>query len=253
MRTPPFGPPARRLAALAVFCDFDGTLSPIVADPAAARPAVGAVDALVALAARCRVVAVVTGRPATFVDGQFPAAVRIAASYGLECRVDGLWAQAPEADRWRPVVGAASAEAASVFSPAEVVEAKGLSLTLHFRRSPNLQAEVEAWAAAAGARFGLDVRSAKASVELHPPVEIDKGTLVQRWSDGADTVVYFGDDRGDLAAFEALARLRLAGLSSTAIAVGGHEMPAELAAHADLVLPGPDAVVAYLVELAAAN
>src|SRR5205807_10586135 len=46
-----------------VLCDFDGTLSPIVPDPATARPVAGALDALGALADRYAVVAVVSGRP----------------------------------------------------------------------------------------------------------------------------------------------------------------------------------------------
>ena len=39
-----------RLASSAVLTDFDGTLSPIVDDPEAARPAPGAVEVLTALA-----------------------------------------------------------------------------------------------------------------------------------------------------------------------------------------------------------
>ena len=238
---------------MALFCDFDGTLSPIVADPAAARPALGAVAALATLAARCPVVAVVTGRPAAFVGDVFPAPIRIAASYGLQQRVYGVWVEAAEASHWRPVVGAAAAEAALALANPVVVEAKGLSLTLHFRGAPHLQREVEAWAQAAAVRFGLDARSAKRSIELHPPVGIDKGSVVQRWATGADTVVYVGDDHGDVAAFETLARLRHSGLLTAAIAVGGDETPAELTALADVVLAGPDQVVAYLVSLAAAS
>ncbi|HET6381006.1 MAG TPA: trehalose-phosphatase, partial [candidate division Zixibacteria bacterium] len=44
--------------------DFDGTLSPIVRDPAAARPLPGAVEALEALAGRGVLVGVVSGRAA---------------------------------------------------------------------------------------------------------------------------------------------------------------------------------------------
>ncbi|MBO0816490.1 MAG: trehalose-phosphatase, partial [Actinobacteria bacterium] len=47
-----------------VASDYDGTLAPIVDDPAKAVPAPGAVAALTRLAARVGTVAVITGRPA---------------------------------------------------------------------------------------------------------------------------------------------------------------------------------------------
>src|SRR5215475_9382478 len=52
--------PGRALVAL----DYDGTLAPIVADPARAWPADGAVDTLRRLAGVVGTLAVVTGRPA---------------------------------------------------------------------------------------------------------------------------------------------------------------------------------------------
>ena len=47
-----------------VFTDFDGTLAPIVDDPASALPLPGVVDALEALAGRYGRVGVISGRPA---------------------------------------------------------------------------------------------------------------------------------------------------------------------------------------------
>ena len=67
--------PARSVVAV----DFDGTLAPIVERPEDARPAAGAVEALVALAGSVGRLAVVTGRGAEDV-------VRLG---GLD-RVDGL-------------------------------------------------------------------------------------------------------------------------------------------------------------------
>jgi trehalose 6-phosphate phosphatase len=54
-------------ANVAALClDFDGTLSPIVDDPNQARPLPGIVELLSPLAARFTAVAVVSGRPATY-------------------------------------------------------------------------------------------------------------------------------------------------------------------------------------------
>src|SRR4029450_5813841 len=54
-------------ATALVVTDFDGTLSPLVDDPAASRPVDGALDALARLSASVRQVALLTGRPALVV------------------------------------------------------------------------------------------------------------------------------------------------------------------------------------------
>src|SRR4051812_8239399 len=71
---------ARAVAALgaapartALLCDFDGTLAPIVDDPAAAGPLPGAVEVLARLSERLGLVAVVSGRPVSFLTAQLSA------------------------------------------------------------------------------------------------------------------------------------------------------------------------------------
>jgi trehalose 6-phosphate phosphatase len=51
-------------ASAVISTDFDGVLSPLVEDPARARPEEGALDALARLARSVKQVAIVTGRPA---------------------------------------------------------------------------------------------------------------------------------------------------------------------------------------------
>ncbi|HEY4401944.1 MAG TPA: trehalose-phosphatase, partial [Acidimicrobiia bacterium] len=62
---------------------------------------------------------------------------------------------------------------------------------------------------------------------------------------------FAGDDRGDLDAFAALARLQAEGRLETAvrIAVGSAEAPPELLARADLVVDGPAGLVSVLEAL----
>ncbi len=62
------------------------------------------------------------------------------------------------------------------------VENKGLSLTLHYREHPDVEEAVVAWAAREAGRSGLVARSARMSVELHPPIEADKGTAIEKLS-----------------------------------------------------------------------
>lgn len=222
--------------------DLDGTLAPIVAEPAAARPAAGVVERLRALADRYRVVGVVSGRPVSFLAEHLPAEVVLSGLYGLERRVAGATAVLPEAERWRPVVADAVAELEAAAPPGVVVEAKGLSLTVHHRARPELGDEVRALAQAVGVAHGLEVRGAKMSVELHPPVASDKGSALRSLAGDATAVLFAGDDRGDLPAFAALRDLRAAGVATLAVAVGGAELPGEVREAADLVLPGVEAV-----------
>jgi trehalose 6-phosphate phosphatase len=240
---------------LALFTDFDGTLSPIVTDPGAARPAPGAVEALAALVPRCRRVAVLSGRPLAYLDPLVPAAVDIGALYGLEQRIGGRWAERADAEPWRAVVAEAARSAGARFAavPGVVVEPKGLSMTVHFRSAPQAAPDVAAWADEVASATGLEPRTAKASVELHPPVPTDKGALLAAWSVGAGTVAYFGDDLGDLPAFDALAGLAAAGTTTLAVAVGGPETPPEVLSRADVTLDGPGDVARLLQALAAAS
>ena len=103
-----------RLEQAAVFVDFDGSLAPIVARPADARPLPEAVAALTALSGRCRTVAVVSGRPVAFLARWFLPAVWLAGLYGLEQRVDGTFTREADALRWEQVVAAALQEDADV-------------------------------------------------------------------------------------------------------------------------------------------
>jgi trehalose 6-phosphate phosphatase len=234
----------------ALFVDFDGSLAPIVPRPPDARPLPAAVEALGRLVGRGLLVAVVSGRPLAFLERWFPPGVRLAGLYGLERRVDGVESGHPEAQRWAPVVAGAVERARRELPAGVLVEDKGLSLTLHFRAHPDLGDRVTGWAELAGAALGLEPRAAKMSMELHPPVHIDKGEVVAAWAGAADTVVFAGDDAGDLPAFAALARLRAEGRQTLAVAVVGPEAPPAVLAAADVAVAGPPGLAGLLARLA---
>jgi trehalose 6-phosphate phosphatase len=243
-----------------VFVDFDGTLAPIVDDPDAARPIEGAPAVLADLAGRYGRVAVISGRPVSFLLAHFgrpahlgdPApGVVLIGLYGLERAVGGEVRQSPGAAQWRPVVDAAatSAEAAA---PAGVrVERKGLTVTLHYRGADEQAGWTATFATELAAASGLVGHPGKKSWELRPPVPTDKGTVVEELAAGLDAVCYAGDDMGDVPAFAALARLRAAGVATLAVAAGGTETPAQLIEAADLVVEGPAGVLQLLQGLAA--
>jgi trehalose 6-phosphate phosphatase len=240
--------PARAI----VLTDFDGTLSALVDDPAAAAAAAGAVEALERLAARYALVGVVSGRPVAFLRRQLGDRLWLSGLYGLETFAGGRTRELEAASSWRPVVAGATRRAEARFGPA--VEGKGLSLTLHFRSRPELEPTLRAWAASESRSTGLLLRPAKASIELHPPLAPDKGWVVEaavaeRGPGSVDAVCFMGDDLGDVPAFDALDRLAARGIATVRVAAATADTPDELLARADLVVDGPDGAVALLRSL----
>jgi trehalose 6-phosphate phosphatase len=234
-----------------VITDFDGTLSPIVLDPAAARPLPGVVEVLHRLADQYGKVVVVSGRPAQFLAEH----LRIAACpslvafglYGLEWTDGEAIVEHADAGRWRPVIDATVAAARAAAPPDVTVEHKGLAVTLHVREAPSEADWAAGWAVERAAATGLVLHPARKSYELRPPMPIDKGTVVSDVVAGMDAACYIGDDLGDLPAFDAL---DAAPLHSLKVAVRSGEAPPELLERANLKVDGPPGVLDLFRHLA---
>ncbi|MBS1849136.1 MAG: trehalose-phosphatase [Actinobacteria bacterium] len=239
------------LDSAVILTDFDGTLSEIVVDPGAAVPLDGAVAAVEGLSRVAHTVAVVSGRPVDFLAPFFADTVELVGLYGLEWRRDGRTGRIPEAGRWRAVVADTVARARAELPGDVHIESKGLAVTLHYRTVPERRGTIEAWAATWASRTGLHVGAARCSVELNPPVLVDKGRVVSDAVSSPDVrhACYIGDDHADIAAFAALEASTENGLDTRRIAVHGTETPDELVAAADLVVDGPTGVVDLLVSL----
>lgn len=233
-----------------VATDFDGTLSPMVDDPAAARPIDGADEALTALAATSTEVAIISGRPVDFLASLFPVGVTLIGLYGLETLRDGERVDFENSGVWREVITDV-ANAARRNGPKGIrVEPKDLSITLHYREHPEIADAVIEYAAVAAAGAGLRDRPARMSVELHPPIDVDKGTaLAELARDHDGPVVFIGDDHGDIPAFDMLDELASAGRPVLRVAVQSTEMPDDLRKRADLLVDGPAGVVELLRQL----
>jgi trehalose 6-phosphate phosphatase len=251
---------ARRLAPwldhprrAGVLTDFDGTISAIVDDPDSAVPLPGVTTLLARLAGRYAKVAVISGRPVAYLIERLGpvAGLDLIGLYGLELVSDGVARQHPEGERWRPVVDRVAAAAADAAPRGVQVEHKGLAVTLHARTAPEHAGWIEAWAAGVASDTGLVALPGRRSIELRPPVAADKGTVVDQLATGLEAICFMGDDRGDLPAFAALSRLAQQGRQTLAVAVASDEVPPELLAAADVVVAGPDGVLALLEMLAA--
>ncbi|MEU4923470.1 trehalose-phosphatase [Streptomyces parvus] len=254
--------PDRAVVAL----DFDGTLADIVPDPEQARAHPGTVEALAALAPKVAAIAVITGRPAG-----------VAVRYGGFAGVPGLEHLVVlghyGAERWDAVTGTVHAPAAHpgvTAVRAELpgvlhefgawngtwIEEKGQAVAVHTRRAQDPQAVFESLRGPLGelaAKHGLIVEPGRLVLELRPP-GMDKGVALAGFVAelDAESVIYAGDDLGDLAAFAAVEKLRGEGpdgIPGLLVCSGSAEVP-ELAERADLSVPGPAAVVDFLAALA---
>ena len=233
-----------------VLCDFDGTLAPIVDDPARARPLPGAVALLGRLATRYRTVAVVSGRPVAFLrDHLGGRGLVLWGLYGLE-RLRGTEIEEAEgAGAWRPTVAEVTARAEAPDGPGVDVEPKGLSVTLHYRNRPGREAATRAWVDAQARRTGLVVHPGRLCFELRPPVERDKGSVVRELAAGLDAACFLGDDEGDLAAFDALDVLERNGVYALRVGVRSAESPPAILERADVQVDGPTGAVELLERL----
>ena len=243
----PFEPFRARPDRSAVLTDFDGTLSLIVEDWNAARPLPGAAEALDDLADRYAVVGVISGRPVSFLHEHLGDRLRLSGLYGLEVMHLGERLPVEGAEEWRAVVGAAHEDARKHFG--DFVEHKGLSLTIHFRTRPDMAEAVARWARRVNEETGLELRAAKASIELHPPVKVDKGTVVELAVGDLEAACFLGDDVGDLPAFAALERLRERGVHTVKVGVSTPEAPPAVLDRADVVVDGPQGALALLRSL----
>lgn len=236
--------------------DFDGTLAPIVEDPQDSAPLPGVADLLAALSERYAVVAVVSGRPVSFLADRLGAAlagsrVVVAGQYGMEQAVGGGPVQVMAgAEAWRATLAEAY-EAATAGAPGGlVVEDKGLGVTLHWRLAPETREWARRFAELRASSSGLEAHPGRMSLELRPPALSDKGTVTARLCAGAAAACFVGDDAGDLAAFQALDRLAQGGTYALKVAVDSSEAPRGLIESADLVLEGPQGVRRLLEQLA---
>jgi trehalose 6-phosphate phosphatase len=242
-----------------VAVDFDGTLAPIVADPAEARALPAAITALRELAPLVGTLAVLTGRQAaTAVEygslDQIPGIVVLGA-YGRQRWHDGRL-EAPPAPEGLAVarqrLPGLLADAAA--PDGTRIEDKGDALAVHTRRAADpakALEQVRVPLLTLAAETGLRAEPGRLVIELRP-AGADKGTALTELARQRErsAIMFCGDDLGDLPGFRAVRRLRDEGLPGIAVYSASAEA-ADLAAEADLVVEGPEGVAALLAGIAA--
>ena len=258
----------RAAAETIVGLDFDGTLAPIVDDPAQAHIHPDAGDVLVDLAQQVLAVAVVTGRPARqALDlGGLEQVGNAIGDAGKELYLFGQYGN----ERWsstnRRVIGPRPPHGLATFI-ADLprllrrlgledahVEEKGLAVAVHTRRLADPVAAYDELLPAIreqAARHDLVVEPGKQVIEVRSD-GMNKGVVVDRLVEelGAGGFLFIGDDLGDVEAFEAVRALAKDGLATLLVCSADSEESALLPL-SDVLVHGPEGVLDLLRQLAA--
>lgn len=202
--------------ALAVFLDFDGTLAPIASHPSMVQVSESMRDALRDCARREDTnLAIISGRSLSDIRRQLSIeGVVFAGNHGLEIEGPGIEDyRHPDIGHYEERAHELAEQLAKLNVPGVWVEAKGASLTLHFREATPLdQTTVATEARTLIRNAGFQARDALCAVEARPPIGWDKGHAVLHvlrekygpgWSESI-RAIYVGDDETDEDAFRAL-------------------------------------------------
>jgi len=234
--------------------DVDGTIAEIAPTAEAVKVTPGCKKHLRSLVKRLPVVAATSGRLTEVlrrlvgVDG-----VVCYGNHGLERWFKGQVEIRPEAQEYVEKIAAVIKELGPILKPMRVgFEDKGAGLVFHYRTLPHREKVretiLEEISRSSAARsFNID--KARAVIELRPPIEITKGSvlkeIIESYHLGA--AVYMGDDVSDIDAFDTMHALsRSPAFQGLALGVVGEETPPNVAERADLLLRGVDEVEAFL-------
>lgn len=198
---------AAAASRLLITSDFDGTLAPIVSNPADARPLAEAADALVALADLPDTAsALISGRALGVLRelSGMPATVHLVGSHGAEF-ASGFTHEVDDALLQRITT---ELDEIAAGKPGVTVETKPASVALHVRNASAEDGEAALTQAhEASTSWDAQLTEGKAVLEF-AVIQTDKGEAIDilRSQEKATAVVFFGDDVTDEKAFRRLGR-----------------------------------------------
>lgn len=242
--------------------DFDGTLAPIIDDPAKAQANPEAVAGLSRLGSLLGAVVVITGRPVRtavrlggFREVQGLRSMTVLGQYGVE-----RWDADTDSFDVPPApegIGRVKEELPGLVADLGLsdvrIEDKGRAVGIHTRELPDPAAALDALAQPLqelAARHGLMLEPGRNVWEIRA-AGVDKGDALRAIvaEKGVRAVIFAGDDLGDMPAFDAVEALRTEGLPGLLVSSASREEDA-LSKRADLVVAGPAGVADWLKRLA---
>lgn len=238
--------------------DFDGTLSPIVPDPALAQLLPSMRPLLRRLRQQVACVAVVTGRAVQDVRRRVRVGgLTYVGNHGLQTWQGRRATIDPQAEPLLPAVRRTVDRLnKTVQIPGTFMEDKGVTASLHYRNAPDpedarqrildcIRASVD-WSA-------LHVEEGRMVVNLLPNVAVNKGTALDRLVEqvAPNGVVMLGDDLTDTHAFRAVQTLReRESVAALAVAVVSDETPDAVWGAADVAIRGVGEAAELLARVA---
>ncbi len=199
---------------LVVFLDYDGTLTPIVADPDRALLGDEMRETLAGLAERC-VVALISGRAVADLRARVGIdSLYYAGSHGFELESPGIREVAERAEEFLPALDRAEAALREQLAAVEghLVERKPFAVAVHYRRVAETDVErvAEIVDRVLCDNPTLKKGHGKKVFQVQPRLDWDKGCAVLRVLEHLElnretaTPLYIGDDLTDEDAFRVL-------------------------------------------------
>ena len=189
--------------------DFDGTLAPIVRDPESAVMRARTAKLLAEVARRYPCV-VISGRSRTDVMAKVAAIPlrAVVGNHGME--------PSPSLRAWRRQTATWSAQLAAALPPIPglVIENKGVSLAIHYRKARARATVRRLVLAVVAALRGIRMVEGKMVVNVLPAGAPDKGTalITLRKRLRCSSAIYIGDDDNDEDVFALARQERLLGI-----------------------------------------
>jgi trehalose 6-phosphate phosphatase len=226
-----------------------------VADPDQAMPGPEAVALLRELDRHLLRIAVISGRDSDALAARLPVdGLVYVGNHGLEER-NGESRLVAAAAPFAPALERA-ADAVNQLDVARLpgvrIERKRAGLTVHFRNAAGpsqVQASLRGPLEGIAESEGLTLHPGRMVWELRPPLDIDKGQVLDRLATALHpkAIIYIGDDVTDADAFSALKAM--SGIRTVAIGVRSHEVSDATFANCDLLVDGVGGVLQLLREL----
>lgn len=250
--------------AAALFCDIDGTISPIAPTPHEAQVPDATRDLLAKLVTRLGLVAFCTGR--SLEDGRrmipLDGAVYVG-THGLETMTaDGVASSDPQAERYVATIREIREAAARELDLEALgirLEDKRTVLAIHYRLAGDPAAArhaILAHVVEPARTRGLTVATGHLLFEVRPPLPFTKGLAVRRLLDAGDylSALSCGDDLTDVTMFAAVRDWgeRDARRRTAAVAALTHETPQAVTEAADVLVRATPGVHEVLSRLARA-
>ncbi len=245
---------ALRRSPFGFITDVDGTISETAPTPQEAVVSPVCRQYLSTLCNQLALVAAISGRPAIEAKNMIKIDRMVyIGNHGLERWTEGHSELTKDVKVYSKVIKAVIEELTPLLSIKGIrIENKGISATIHYRLCPHQElAKRDILLALENSTRAksLQITPGKMSINLLPPVAVNKGTavleLIQEYS--LQGGIYLGDETTDIDAFRAIhTACRDLDFQGFAVGITSREMPEKLVAEADFTLSGVNDVERFL-------